>query len=215
MRLRKVPGIDREFVNFPDLIIDRNTIAKGGWRQRFANNSPLLYLAVGMGRGKFMDAMTTAQPEVNFVAVELQNEVIYDAACRIGNERPNLFILRGNACQLTEWFAPGEVDRIYLNFSDPWPKKRHGKRRLTHENFLQLYREILSPTGDIQVRTDVSSLMEFTLTEMTNHGFALTALSLDFHNSPYFDNITTEYEDRQSKKGPIYYARFTLAANLK
>lgn len=210
MRLRKIPGIDKEFINFPNLLIDMNSLQPGEWRRRFGNDFPL-YVEVGMGRGKFIDAMTKANPEINFVAVELQNEVIYDAACRIGDERNNLFILRGNAARLTEWFAPGEVDRIYLNFSDPWPKKRHGKRRLTHEKFLKLYREILAAEGDIQFRTDARSLMEFTLTEMTNHGFSLTEVSLDFHDSIFFDNITTEYEDRQSKKGPIYYGRFVLA----
>lgn len=207
MRLRKIPGIDREFVNFPNLILDKTTVTKGQWHSRFPQTAPL-HLEIGMGRGKFMNAMTQANPNINYVGLELQNEIIYQAACCIGDNRENLFILQGNAAQLTDWFNRGEVDKIYLNFSDPWPKKRHGKRRLTHENFLKLYREILSPQGDIEFRTDVRGLMEFTLTEMTNHGFSLAEVSLDFHQSPYFQGITTEYEDRQSKKGPIYYARF-------
>lgn len=207
MRLRKIPGIDQEFSNFPNLIIDKNTVTKGQWHSKFPQAGPL-HLEIGMGRGKFMDSMTKTNPHINYVGLELQNEIIYRAACRIGDNRKNLFILQGNAAQITDWFAQGEVDKIYLNFSDPWPKKRHSKRRLTHENFLKLYREILSPQGDIEFRTDVSALIEFTLKEMTNHGFSLTEVSLDFHQSPYFQGITTEYEDRQGKKGPIYYARF-------
>ncbi|MDO4542361.1 MAG: tRNA (guanosine(46)-N7)-methyltransferase TrmB [Bacillota bacterium] len=207
MRLRKIPGIEKEFVNFPNLMVDKSTVKKGCWRQRFPQAGPL-HLEVGMGRGKFMDAMTQANPDINYVALELQNEVIYRALCRIGDDRKNLLVIQGNAAQLTDWFAPGEVERIYLNFSDPWPKKRHSKRRLTHENFLKLYREILAPKGELEFRTDARNLMEFTLTEMTNNGFSLVEVSLDLHDSPCFNGMTTEYEDRQSKKGPIYYGRF-------
>lgn len=208
MRLRKIPGISEKLVSeYASLLVDAANNPRGNWRHYFQNSAPV-FLEIGMGRGKFIASMADKYPESNFIGLELRDEVIYDAAKRLGNHCPNVAILRGNAVYLEDWFAPGEVERLYLNFSDPWPKKRHAKRRLTHENFLKLYRTILSPDGEVFFRTDVKELMEFTLLEMTNHGFSLEAISLDFHNSIYFDGVTTEYEDRQSKKGPIYYGRF-------
>lgn len=209
MRLRKIPGIEKEFIHYPNLIIDNDAREKISWGKHF-NNDHDLYLEVGMGRGRFIDAMSKANPDANFVAMEIKAEVVYDAALKIGDDRSNLAIIRDDAALLCEWFGKGEVKGIFLNFSDPWPKTRHGKRRLTHENFLKLYREILAPDGEVFFRTDVQSLMEFTLAEMTNHGFALEEVSLDFHNSRYFDGITTEYEEKKSKHGCIYYARFCL-----
>ena len=210
MRLRKIPGIeDRIRAEYPRLVYEETEELKGKWPQIFGNGRPIS-LEIGMGRGRFINAMRLAEPEKNFVTVEMRNEVIYDAAEKLGNDCANVAVISGRAEFLPRWFASGEVARIYLNFSDPWPKRAHRKRRLTHENYLKLYREILSADGEIFLRTDAASLMEFSLTEMTNHGFSLTEISLDLHNSPYFDGFTTEYEEKKSKEGPIYYARFSL-----
>lgn len=210
MRLRKIPGIeDRIRAEYPRLVYEETEELKGKWPQIFGNDRPIS-LEIGMGRGRFINAMRLAEPEKNFVTVEMRNEVIYDAAEKLGDDCANVVVISGRAEFLPRWFAPGEVARIYLNFSDPWPKRAHRKRRLTHENYLKLYREILSADGEIFLRTDAASLMEFSLTEMTNHGFSLTEISLDLHNSPYFDGFTTEYEEKKSKEGPIYYARFSL-----
>ena len=210
MRLRKIPGIeDRIRAEYPRLIFEENEELRGKWPQVFGNDRPIS-LEIGMGRGRFINAMRLAEPEKNFVTVEMRNEVIYDAAEKLGDDCANVAVISGRAEFLPRWFAPGEVARIYLNFSDPWPKRAHRKRRLTHENYLKLYREILSADGEIFLRTDAASLMEFSLTEMTNHGFSLTEISLDLHSSPYFDGFTTEYEEKKSKEGPIYYARFSL-----
>lgn len=210
MRLRKIPGIeDRIRAEYPRLVYEETEELKGKWPQIFGNGRPIS-LEIGMGRGRFINAMRLAEPEKNFVTVEMRNEVIYDAAEKLGDDCANVAVISGRAEFLPRWFAPGEVARIYLNFSDPWPKRAHRKRRLTHENYLKLYREILSADGEIFLRTDAASLMEFSLTEMTNHGFSLTEISLDLHNSPYFDGFTTEYEEKKSKEGPIYYARFSL-----
>ena len=210
MRLRKIPGIeDRIRAEYPRLVYEETEELKGKWPQIFVNDRPIS-LEIGMGRGRFINAMRLAEPEKNFVTVEMRNEVIYDAAEKLGDDCANVAVISGRAEFLPRWFAPGEVARIYLNFSDPWPKRAHRKRRLTHENYLKLYREILSADGEIFLRTDAASLMEFSLTEMTNHGFSLTEISLDLHNSPYFDGFTTEYEEKKSKEGPIYYARFSL-----
>ena len=210
MRLRKIPGIgERLRAEFPRLLATDPAARRGSWHSCFGNDRPL-HLEIGMGRGKFIAQMAMKEPQTNFIGVEMRNEVIYDAAQRIGKAAANVVFVSGNAAELTSWFAPGEVDRIYLNFSDPWPKRAHRKRRLTHENYLKLYREILKVDGDILLRTDAASLFEFTLTEMTNHGFALDEVSLDFHHSPYWDGISTEYEEKKSKEGPIYYGRFRL-----
>ena len=210
MRLRKIPGIeDRIRAEYPRLVFEESEELRGKWPQVFGSDRPIS-LEIGMGRGRFINAMRLAEPENNFVAVEMRNEVIYDAAEKLGDDCANVAVISGRAEFLPRWFAPGEVARIYLNFSDPWPKRAHRKRRLTHENYLKLYREILSADGEIFLRTDAASLMEFSLTEMTNHGFSLTEISLDLHNSPYFDGFTTEYEEKKSKEGPIYYARFSL-----
>ena len=210
MRLRKIPGIeDRIRAEYPRLVYEETEELKGKWPQIFGNDRPIS-LEIGMGRGRFINAMRLAEPEKNFVTVEMRNEVIYDAAEKLGDDCANVAVISGRAEFLPRWFAPGEVARIYLNFSDTWPKRAHRKRRLTHENYLKLYREILSADGEIFLRTDAASLMEFSLTEMTNHGFSLTEISLDLHNSPYFDGFTTEYEEKKSKEGPIYYARFSL-----
>ena len=208
MRLRKIPGIGEKLVEeYGALLVDEAKNPRGNWQNYFRNPAPV-FLEIGMGRGKFISSMAKKYPEHNFIGLELRDEVIYDAAKRLGSVCSNVAILRGNAAYLENWFAPDEVQRLYLNFSDPWPKKRHAKRRLTHENFLKLYHTVLSPDGEVFFRTDVRKLMEFTLVEMTNHGFSLEEVSLDFHNSIFFDGVTTEYEDRQSKKGPIYYGHF-------
>lgn len=210
MRLRKIPGIEeRVKEEFPHLVIFSPEQWKGNWKQRFETEKPIA-LEIGMGRGKFIHSLSRVDDEHNFIAAEMRNEVIYDACLRLGDDCKNVAVISGRAEGLTEWFAPGEVDRIYLNFSDPWPKRAHRKRRLTHEVFLNLYKEILSENGEIFLRTDAASLMEFSLVSMTNCDFSLEEVSFDFHESPYFDHITTEYEDKKSKNGPIYYARFIL-----
>ncbi len=209
MRLRKIPGIREQFAEYPRLVLADGAQNRGHWREYFQNDHPL-YLEIGMGRGKFLQGMSLQAPETNFVAIEIRPEIIYMAAKRIGDHRPNVAILETNAAVLEKVFAPGEVARIYLNFSDPWPKKRHQKRRLTHRDFLAVYRHILGEEGEILFRTDVPALMEFTLLEMAQTGFCLEEISLDFHKSPYFNGLVTEYEEKKSKNGPIYYGRFRL-----
>lgn len=212
MRLRKIPGIEEKIkADYPRLVVAEPEKYRGSWREALGSDEEIA-VEIGMGRGRFIDGMSKAFSRVGFVGVEMRNEVIYDAGKRLGSGRTNVAVISGRAELLGEWFAPGEVSRIYLNFSDPWPKNAHKKRRLTHENYLKLYREILKPEGEIFVRTDARELMEFTLVEMTNHGFALEEVSFDFHQSAYFDEITTEYEERKSKEGPIYYARFVNAS---
>ncbi len=210
MRLRRIPGIEERIAaDFPRLVVADAERYKGRWDQYFGRRRPLS-LEIGMGRGQFLNELRLREPENDFIAVEMRNEVIYAAAEKFGDDCPNVAVISDRAEYLEYWFGEGEVERIFLNFSDPWPKRAHRKRRLTHENYLRLYRKALTANGEIFLRTDAASLMEFSLTEMTNNGFFLKEVSLDFHNSPYFDGVTTEYEDKKSAEGPIYYGRFSV-----
>ncbi len=207
MRLRKIPGVREKLAAYPQLVTGEIGGHRGGWHAFFGNDNPI-HLEIGMGRGKFLDALSQKTPGINYVAIELRPEVIYVAAKRIGDRRPNVRILETNAMLLPEIFAAGEVERIYLNFSDPWPKKRHQKRRLTHRDFLSLYLGILCPGGDVLLRTDAEELMAFTCQEMAAMGFTMVEYSADFQASPYSDGLSTEYEDKKSGDGPIFYGRF-------
>lgn len=208
MRLRKIPGIeDRIAVEFPRLVVADAQRHKGHWRDFFGNDHPLS-LEIGMGRGQFLNELRQRETDANFIAVEMRDEVIYAAAKKMGDDCKNVAIISDRAEYLRYWFGENEISRIFLNFSDPWPKKAHRKRRLTYRDYLDLYRYVLVPDGKIYLRTDVPSLLEFSLVEMVQHGFVLEEISLDFHNSPFFNDITTEYEDKKSALGPIYYAAF-------
>lgn len=210
MRLRSIPGIEEKIKNeFPRIVFFEEEELRDFWPAYFGSLDGIT-LEIGMGRGQFLNEMRLREPKKNFVAVEMRNEMIYPAARKFGDDCQNVAVISGRADYLSRWFQKDSVERIFLNFSDPWPKRAHRKRRLSHENYLKLYRDILIPGGDIFFRTDVASLMEFTLTEMSRCGFSLIDVSLDFHHSKYFDGITTEYEDKKCKDGPIYYAHFIL-----
>lgn len=210
MRLRNIPDVREKIkAEYAHIVLENACVNRGRWQAYFQKDHPI-HLEIGMGKGKFLQAMSLRAPDINFVALELRPEMIYTAAKRVGDHCPNVAMVEANARELAEIFAPGEVARIYLNFSDPWPKKRHWKRRLTHRNFLYLYRTILAEGGEILFRTDVAGLMEFTLVEMAQSGFCLNEVSLQFHDSPYFNGIMTEYEEKKSKNGPIYYGRFRV-----
>ena len=228
MRLRHVPEAQAICDESPYVIHDPRA-RKGGWKK----DSRSLFLEIGMGKGRFIIESAIAHPENDYLGMERYESVLFRACERMAGKPyqtpldkknyeahpeilenfvtpSNLYFLDEDAKSLPEIFDKGEIDRIYLNFSDPWPKRAHRKRRLTHENYLKLYRRILSEDGEILVRTDAASLMEFTLTEMTNHGFSLVEVSFDLHSSEYFDGFTTEYEEKKSREGAIYYARFAL-----
>ncbi len=173
-----------------------------------------LHLEIGCGKGNFAIGMATENPAWNFIAMEK----IADVACvalekakASAAERPqnNLRVLIGDAEHLAEWFPAGSVDRIYLNFSDPWPKKGYAKRRLTHRRFLALYRQILAAGGELYLKTDNEGLFDFSLEEFEAEGLAIEFVSRDFHKTPEAaGNIMTEYEANFSSQGmPIYCAR--------
>ena len=209
MRLKNVPG-SKEYIAESDFVIHDEKEQKGRLLEYFSNDNPI-HIEIGMGKGQFIYEMAKNNPFINYIGIERYSSVLIRAVQKKEElDLPNLTFVLMDATEITEVFETGEVEKIYLNFSDPWPKRAHRKRRLTHEVFLNLYKEILSENGEIFLRTDAASLMEFSLVSMTNCDFSLEEVSFDFHESPYFDYITTDYEDKKSKNGPIYYARFIL-----
>jgi tRNA (guanine-N7-)-methyltransferase len=162
---------------------------------------------VGSGKGQFIVGMAQANPDINYIGIELYDKVIVKAlekALEAGSP-PNLRLLKVNAEELEKFFQKNDVHRIYLNFSDPWPKKRHAKRRLTHEKFLSIYESILVDEGEIHFKTDNRGLFEFSLVSMSQYGMVLKDVSLDLHANEPEDNIRTEYEEKFSSLGqPIY-----------
>lgn len=160
-------------------------------------------LEIGCGKGSFISGLSKRYPDKKFIAMERVSDVILLAAERIkAEEAKNVKFIIGDARNLKEYFPSSSVARLYLNFSDPWPKKGYAKRRLTHRSFLELYKEILVPNGEIVFKTDNIGLFEFSLEEFEAAGFKLKELTYDLHNSEYNDdNIVTEYEKNFSEKG--------------
>lgn len=204
MRLRNVPHAKETIENNPQYVIPEPKDHRGSWHQVFEKKQPL-HIEVGMGRGRFLYGMAEANPHINYLGIEKMDSVLINALERLMKKPlPNLRLVRVNAEQLDEMFARGEVDLVYLNFSDPWPKKKHMKRRLTHENFLKQY-ETITDYGAIHFKTDNRSLFEYSLMSLANYGMKYDFMSLDLHNSDFDGNIMTEYEARFARKGhPIY-----------
>lgn len=206
MRLRNKPWALDYINEHPDVIIPNPEDYKGKWHEVFGNNNPV-HIEVGTGKGQFVLGMAKQNPHINYIGIELFDSVIVCALERIVEaEKPaNLRLLKVNGAKLQEYFAKGDVARVYLNFSDPWPKKRHAKRRLTHEGFLKLYESVLIDNGEIHFKTDNRGLFEYSLVSMNHYGMRLNYVSLDLHAEMPEDNIMTEYEEKFSAKGqPIY-----------
>lgn len=197
MRMRKkkhsaerIAACDEYFIHSPDEIIKKP-----------------VYLEIGCGKGAFVTESARREPEISFVAMEKVTDVILLAAEKLKAEGiGNVRLLNCDAEQLPLYFKKGEVSRIYLNFSDPWPKKGYAKRRLTHSRFLALYRSVLADDGAIFLKTDNRALFDFSLEEMQAAGFRLENITYDLHHSEFqADNVMTEYETAFAAKGfPIH-----------
>lgn len=205
MRLRNKPWAKEKIASYPQYIIPQSEQYKGRWHELFANDNPI-HIEIGTGKGRFITEMAKMHPHINYIGIELYESVIVCALDKlIENDLPNLRLLNVNAKELTNIFAKGEVERIYLNFSDPWPKKRHEKRRLTYRSFLELYENILVDEGEIHFKTDNRGLFEYSLVSFSQYGLVLQYVSLDLHRSDVEGNVMTEYEQKFSEKGnPIY-----------
>jgi tRNA (guanine-N7-)-methyltransferase len=205
MRLRNKPWAKDKIEQHPQYIVANPEIYKGKWHEVFGNEQPL-HIEVGTGKGQFVTEMARANPDINYMGIELYDSVIVAALDRlIEADLPNLRLLNVNAADLEKYFAKNDVDRVYLNFSDPWPKVRHEKRRLTYKDFLKLYEDILVDKGEIHFKTDNQGLFEYSLMSFSEYGLLLKFVSLDFHKSDYQGNIMTEYEEKFSEKGNRIY----------
>ena len=204
MRLRKVKDADIKLAqNERDFVADPS-LYKGKWYELFGNSNPI-HIEIGMGKGQFLTELALRNPNINYIGIEKFTSVILRASEKLETiEVTNVKIINVDALNLNEFFEVGEVDRIYLNFSDPWPKNAHAKRRLTSNRFLPIYETILNKDGEIHFKTDNRLLFEFSLESLNNYGLILSNISLDLHKSDYPDNIMTEYEERFSQFGPIY-----------
>jgi tRNA (guanine-N7-)-methyltransferase len=213
MRLRGRKGIREEIESQPELVVLDPAPHRGRWRERFGNDRPI-HVELGMGKGKFISEMSARHPDINFIGIDMFDELIRRAAVKAraawaprGVEHPpNLALVRANIEYLDTFFAPGEIERIYLNFSDPWPKKRHAKRRLTHPRFLEKYIEILNENGEIHFKTDSRLLFEFSLNSFCDMEIPLRNISLDLHKDGLREDLVmTEYETKFAEQGmPIY-----------
>ena len=205
MRLRNIRGSKDVIASCP-FVVQEPESCRGRWAEIFGNENPI-HIEVGMGKGRFLMDMAVLHPEINYVGIEMYDSVLLRAVQKrekLETEIKNLFFIRMDARQLPEVFAEGEVDRIYLNFSDPWPKARHARRRLTSNEFFKLYDKVLTADGTVEFKTDNRPLFDFSVEELkTSELFVLDQLSYDLHNDSKMNqgNIMTEYEAKFSSMG--------------
>jgi len=205
VRLRKKPWIDKAILEFSDFVYATpesiETIVKGEWDNVFTRKAPL-HVELGTGKGRFITQMALRHPEINFIGIEAQQDVLYFAALKVrelGLKNVKLLVFDIN--HIEDIFAEGEVDRFFINFCDPWPKARHAKRRLTYVSFLEKYRSLLTAEGELFFKTDNRPLFDFSLEQFEAAKLTVKNLSFDLHNSGMEDNIMTEYETKFSGLG--------------
>ena len=206
MRLRNITG-SRDIIAESDLVIHDETKQKGKWKDVFGNDLPIR-LEIGMGKGRFIMDMAEKYPEADYLGIEKYSSVLLRAIQKMEErteqgEILNVRFIRMDAEYICDVFEEGEVDRIYLNFSDPWPKDRHAKRRLESRQFLERYDRILKKDGRIEFKTDNRALFEFAIEEVEASAFKITALSYDLHADKDMmqGNVMTEYEEKFSSIG--------------
>lgn len=210
MRQRNIKNLDQKIRRNSTFLVTDPESCRGRWQEVFGNNAPV-YLEIGCGKGRFIALRAAAFPEKNFIAVEGQSNVALRALqkaeiCHFDNLR--IFI--DYVDDLGRYFEPGELAGIYLNFSDPWPKARHAKRRLTYREKLKNYRSVMSPEGTIEFKTDNDGLFAFTIDEIRNAGFSIWEMTTDLAASTFESKLfTTEYEERFGSAGKnINYVKF-------
>lgn len=206
MRLRNIRGADEVVANSAYTVKEPKE-KKGKWNQVFEEDNPL-YIEIGMGKGQFITTLAKQNPHINYIGIERYTSVLVRAIEKLSQEEmlPNLRFICMDAGAMEEIFEEEEVDRIYLNFSDPWPKDRHAKRRLTSKRFLEHYDKILRKDGIIEFKTDNDGLFAFSMEEIPAAGWNIVQSTWDLHNSDMAEgNVMTEYEEKFSMKGnPIH-----------
>ena len=219
LRLRNKAWAEPLIAEHPELLVTSPNQFKGKWQSRFEKKQPL-FIEIGMGKGGFIMGMAEKFPEYNFIGIELQTTIAaITLKKQVEAKIPNLQLILGNGDSVTEFFDDNEVDGVYLNFSDPWPKTRQAKRRLTHGSFLKGYEQVMKADGHLEFKTDNRGLFEYSLVSLNEYGMAYDQVWLDLHASiEAEDNVMTEYEEKFSKKGqPIYKleAHFMPTGNLE
>lgn len=202
MRLRNVPG-SRDTIAESRFTIKNESEYKGKWNTVFGNNHPI-HIEIGMGKGQFIMTLASQNPDINYIGIEKYSSVLVRAIEKQEIEDlPNLYFIRMEAENIAEVFGKNEISRIYLNFSDPWPKDRHAKRRLTSIQFLERYEKILGKDGHVIFKTDNRDLFDFSLEQVNlTENWNLLNYTFDLHHSEYVEgNVMTEYETRFVEKG--------------
>ncbi len=202
MRLRNVPGA-RDVIAESRFTIKNETEYKGKWNTVFGNDNPV-HIEIGMGKGQFIMTLAARNPEINYVGIEKYSSVLLRALEKQEQEElPNIYFIRMEAEYIADVFGEGEVDRIYLNFSDPWPKDRHAKRRLTSQAFLDRYEKLLKRDGHVIFKTDNRELFDFSMEQAEQAPrWKILNYTYDLHHSEYVQgNVMTEYETRFVEKG--------------
>ena len=207
MRVRNRKGAGDMLAENAHIVVENPAEFKGRWSERFGNNHPI-HIEVGCGKGAFITGMAALHPEINYIAIDMQLSVLsYALDKAIEANLPNVQMMLVDGAALSEYFTDGEIDQVYLNFSDPWPKSRHEKRRLTYKSFLETYEKILHSEGEIHFKTDNRGLFEYSLVSLANYGMELKQVWLDLHQDETFapQNVMTEYEQKFSQKGQVIY----------
>ncbi len=208
MRLRNIRG-SREAVAVSHYVIHQEETRADAWNSVFGNKNPI-HIEIGMGKGKFIMELARRNPHINYIGIEKYSSVLIRALEKMEQEEvplSNLYFIRMDAENIGKVFGTGEIERIYLNFSDPWPKDRHARRRLTSEDYLKRYKQILSPEGRVEFKTDNRMLFDFSVASAKEAGWELQAVTYDLHSEYMLmeGNIMTEYEERFSRMGnPIH-----------
>lgn len=206
MRLRNIPGADEAIADSPHCI-QEPMAEKGRWHLIFGNENPI-HIEIGMGKGQFIMKLAKEHPDINYIGIERYSSVLLRALQKMEIEPlPNIRFLCMDASIITEIFDKEEIAKIYLNFSDPWPKERHAKRRLTSRQFFERYDKILARNGVVEFKTDNDDLFAFSMEEVAEAGWTLDAHTFDLHHDPVLNegNVMTEYEEKFSSLGhPIH-----------
>lgn len=207
MRLRNVKNKEM-ILNNSDMVIKYDESYLGNWYSIFKNNNPI-EIEIGMGKGQFIINKAKLNPDVNYIGIEKYDSVLVRAVEKVDENMPNLKFVRMDAMDINRFFYK-EISKIYLNFSDPWPKKRHARRRLTSHDFLSKYDDIFVDSKVICQKTDNECLFAYSIVSLSEYGYIIRKISLDLHNSEINNESTTEYEDKFSSKGQkIYYLEAT------
>lgn len=202
MRLRNIPGA-REAIGSSEYVISEESECAGKWRELFGNDQPV-HIEIGTGKGRFLMELAALHPKINYVGIEKYSSVLLRAIQKMEeNPLPNVRFIRMEAEHILRCFGKGEVERIYLNFSDPWPKERHAKRRLVSREFLDRYRVLLKQGGHLEFKTDNRDLFDFGVEQTEPARWEIMEITYDLHHDGKMNagNIMTEYEERFSSEG--------------